>query len=118
MASEISRALDRVGPDASGLDVVAVSVDPKGDTPVAVRAFLRRHRLAGRMSYLVGSERELRPIWRAWYASAQVAGAPASVHTARIVLVDREGRQVGAYSAGTPIPVEDLAADMRALLGS
>jgi protein SCO1/2 len=116
VASEISRALDRLGPAAAGLDVVAVSVDPRGDTPAAVRDFLRRHRLTGRMRYLIGSERELRPIWRAWYAAAQPARAPASVHTARIVLVDRTGRQVGAYSAGVPIPVEDLAADLRTLL--
>jgi protein SCO1/2 len=116
VASEISRALDRLGPTASGLDVVAVSVDPQGDTPRTVRDFLRRHRLTGRMRYIVGSERELQPIWRAWYAAAQPPGELGSVHTARIVLIDRTGRQVGAYSAGIPVSVDDLAADMRALL--
>jgi protein SCO1/2 len=116
VASEISRALDRLGPTASGLDVVAVSVDPQGDTPKTVRDFLRRHRLTGRMRYIVGSERELRPIWRAWYAAAQPPGEPVSVHTARIVLIDRTGRQVGAYSAGIPVSVGDLTADLRALL--
>jgi protein SCO1/2 len=116
VASEISRALDRLGPTASGLDVVAVSVDPRGDTPTTVRDFLRRHRLTGRMRYIVGSKRELQPIWRAWYAAAQPSGEPASVHTARIVLVDRTGRQAGACSAGIPVSVDDLTADMRALL--
>src|SRR5690606_18935698 len=70
-AEQISRALDRVGPAADGIDVVAVSVDPAGDTPAAVRRFLARHRLEGRMRYLIGDEADLRPIWDAWYVSAQ-----------------------------------------------
>lgn len=117
-AEQISRALDRVGPDADGIDVVAVSVDPAGDTPAAVRRFLARHRLEGRMRYLIGDEADLRPIWDAWYVSAQPAGAAQSTHSARIVLVDRDGRQAGAYPAGIPIPLDDLTADIRTLVES
>jgi protein SCO1/2 len=115
-AAEIAGALDRLGDRADQIDVVAVSVDPAGDTPAAVRRFLRRHGLEGRMRYVIGSEARLRPIWGAWYVAAQTAGAARSTHSARVVLVDREGRQAGAYSAGLPISIDDLAADMRALI--
>src|SRR6476661_2828664 len=41
------------------VEMIAVSVDPKGDTPTAVAAFLAAHEMTGRMQYLVGSKREL-----------------------------------------------------------
>jgi protein SCO1/2 len=117
-AQEISAALDRVGPDVAGaIDVVAVSVDPRGDTPAAVRAFLQRHRLTGRMRYIVGSRAELSPLWSRWHVAAQQGPATASAHSARIVLVDRDGRQVGSYAAALPIDIDGLAADIRALTG-
>jgi protein SCO1/2 len=115
-AQAISGALDRAGAAAAKkIDVVAISVDPRHDTPASVRAFLRRHRLTGRMSYIVGSASDLRPLWRAWLIAAQQGSATESVHSARVVLVDREGRQAGSYSAGLPIDIDDLAADIRTL---
>lgn len=114
-AQEIARALDRADAGPGDIDVVAVSVNPAGDTPTSVRAFLARHGLTGRMRYIVGSPAELRPLWRAWLVAAQPGEARSSVHSARVVLVDREGRQAGSYAAGLPIDVSDLAADIRIL---
>lgn len=115
-ANEIAKALDEVGDRADDIDVVAVSVDPSGDTPRAVRAFLRDHGLLGRMKYIVGTAAQLRPLWKDWLIAAQPGGdTTSSVHTARIVLVDRNGKQVGDYSGGLPIPDGDLAADIRTL---
>lgn len=118
IAATISQALDRLGPQADEIDVVAISVDPAGDTPAAVGRFLQRFRLQGRMDYIVGSRAELAPLWKDWLILAQSEDADASVHSARVVLVDRDGRQVGAYSAGIAVPVDDLAADMRTLIDS
>ncbi len=118
VAQEISQALDAVGPRAGEIDVVAVSVDPSGDTASAVRSFLRRHRLVGRMDYIIGTRAELEPLWSSWFVAAQPENAPVSGHSARIVLIDRTGRQVGAYSAGIAIPIADLTADIRALIDS
>lgn len=116
----IREALDRVGPQADGLDVVAVSVDPAGDTPQNVRRFLARHRMEDRMRYLIGSQAELEPIWKAWMVASQPQDGTdqettASLHSARVVLVDREGRQAGAYPAAIPVPIDDLASDIRTL---
>ena len=41
------------------MQIIAVSVDPRGDTPKAVAAFLARHGMTGRMQYLIGSAHEL-----------------------------------------------------------
>jgi protein SCO1/2 len=110
-AQEISIALDRAGPAAArAIDVVAVSVDPEGDTRAA-------HSLTGRMRYIVGTRAELRPLWSRWLIAAQQQGAERSVHSARVVLVDRDGRQVGSYATGLPFDPADLAADIRALTG-
>ncbi len=65
ITEKLKAALDRLG-SGSNVAVVAVSVDPKGDTPRTVRAYLRRHRMAGRMEYLIGSRVQLARVWRAY----------------------------------------------------
>ena len=42
------------------MQIIAVSVDPRGDTPKAVAAFLARHEMTGRMQYLIGSRQGTR----------------------------------------------------------
>src|SRR4051794_40056723 len=78
--------------------VVAVSVDPHGDTPQAVRAFARRHRLPPSFHYAVGDRAQLAPVWRAYFAAAQPAGGGVSAHTAAVWLVDAEGRLRRMYA--------------------
>jgi len=119
ISEQIAAALDDLGDDADDVDVVAVSVDPAGDTPARVRRYLRGHGLEGRMRYIVGSRADLQPLWDAWQISAQPPGQESlSLHSARIVVVDREGRQVGRFSGGLPIPPREIAADVRAVLSA
>ena len=119
IAQQLSAALDEVGAEASEIDVVAVSVDPQGDTPDAVRRYLRGHDLEGRMRYIVGSEADLRSLWSDWQVSRQPQQqASLSLHSARIVLVDRDGEQVGRYPAGLPIPPRHIAEDIRTLISA
>lgn len=118
IAGEISAALDAVGPGTAGqIDTVAISVDPVGDTPREVNAFLAVHHLTGRMNYIIGSQATLQPLWQAWGIRAQPINAIRSTHTALVVLVDRQGREVGTYAGAIPISVPDLAADIRTLTG-
>ena len=66
IASNIGVALNEMGPaKAAKVQVIAVSVDPRGDTPKAVASFLQRHGVAGRMQYLIGSAHELGQVWKA-----------------------------------------------------
>ena len=115
IAATIRGALDRAGPEADAVDVVAVSVDPVGDTPDAVRGFVDKLGLAGRMDYLIGTRAELEPLWQAWLVAGQPEGQPMSAHSARVVLVDRDGRQVGSYAGGVQVPMADLAQDILTL---
>lgn len=108
--------LQRLGADARRVGVVAVSVDPRGDTPAEVRAWLRREREPVQFRYLIGSQAQLAPVWRAWYASPQIAGDPESAHTAIVWLVDARGRLVANVAAGRPFDTAGLAHDVRELL--
>src|SRR5918998_279293 len=62
-AQQVRGALDRLGHD---VPVLAFAVDPPRDTPARARRFLAEQRLAGRMRFLTGPERELRRLWRAF----------------------------------------------------
>jgi protein SCO1 len=74
IVSNMHNALLKLGPQAGKLAIVAVSVDPRGDSPAAVNAFLSAHEMTGRMEYLVGTLSQLAPVWRAY--GVQVQGSP------------------------------------------
>jgi protein SCO1/2 len=116
IGEEIKGALGALGQEAQRLTVVAVSVDPKNDTPAAVRRWLRLHHEPRNFHYLVGTAGDLRPVWKSWHILAQAPGSRQSVHSALIWLIDRSGHQAALVPAGVPIKVSDLAADLRTLI--
>lgn len=113
---QLRETLERLGPDARRVGVVAVSVDPRGDTPEAVRTWLRRQRQPQQFRYLIGSQRELEPVWDAWYAAPQIPGSPESAHTAVVWLVDARGRLAAKVGAGRAFDTAGLARDVRSLM--
>ncbi|MDW5597532.1 SCO family protein [Conexibacter stalactiti] len=116
IGQELRQSLEELGPQAREVAVVAVSVDPRHDTAEAVRTWLRRQRQPENFHYLIGSEQQLAPAWRAFYAAPQVAGNPDSAHTAVVWLIDAQGRLAGKISAGQAFDPAALAADLRTLL--
>jgi protein SCO1 len=74
IVSNLRNAVLRLGSRASKVQIVAVSVDPRGDTPATVKAFLAAHEMTGRMEYLIGSFKELAPVWREY--GVQVEASP------------------------------------------
>lgn len=118
IGSQLRGTLEQLGDAARRVGVVAVSVDPRGDTPATVRAWLKRQREPQQFHYLLGTQQELAPVWRAWYAAPQIPGDPESAHTAIVWIVDAEGRLTAKVPAGQPFDVRGLAHDMRALLSS
>ncbi len=118
IGDELRATLAQLGTAGRSVRVVAVSVDPRGDTPAAVRTWLARHREPSAFHYLVGSEQQLAPVWRAWYAAPQIAGDPDSAHSAVVWLVDRRGRLAAKVSAGAAFDPAALARDVRTLLAS
>jgi protein SCO1 len=111
-AQQIRGALDELGP-ARQVPVLAISVDPRGDTPLHVKRFLVEQRLTSRMRYLTGTRAQLNPIWRAYGIQPQGQGYE---HTASTVIVDGTGRQRVGYLTEQLTP-EALADDLRALSG-
>lgn len=116
IGAQLRDTLHQLGADAARVGVVAVSVDPRGDTPAAVRAWLRREREPAQFHYLIGSQQTLAPVWKAWYASPQVPGDPESAHTAIVWVVDAHGKLVANVPAGQPFDTSGLARDVRTLL--
>lgn len=102
IASNLGVALNRMGPaTASHVKVVAVSVDPRGDNRKSVEAFLKEHRMAGRMDYLLGSAHELARVWKAWsVGSEQDAQNPQLVnHSGLVYGVSASGKVTTLYAA-------------------
>lgn len=113
---ELKQALQRLGPRARDVAVLAVSVDPRGDTRAAVQRWLTRLRMPANFRYLIGSDEQLQPVWRSHYAGPQPRGNPNSAHTASIWLIDRQGRWRTKFSGGVPVAPADITHDLRLLL--
>jgi protein SCO1/2 len=80
------------------VQIIAVSVDPHGDTPTTVARFLAAHEMTGKMQYLIGSEAQLSPVWKAWDVSAAPTTNPDVVdHSALIYGITAQGRIVTIY---------------------
>jgi len=111
----IAEDLKQAMAQAPGARVVAVSVDPRGDTAGAVRSFAAVHRLPRGFRYAIGDRRALAPVWHAYFVSSQLGDPATGTHTAAVWLVDARGRLRGMYPGGAPIAPADVAHDLRAL---
>jgi protein SCO1/2 len=98
-AANFHTALRQLGPQASKVQLVAVSTDPKGDTPKAVNAFLRKHQVTHEMRYLVGSKKELAKVWKAWgIVAKRDPSAPGQVgHSALTYGISASGKVTTLY---------------------
>src|ERR1700691_205046 len=112
ITASLHATLELLGSRASHVQIIAVSVDPRGDTPKAVAAFLARHKMTGRMQYLIGSAHELARVWKAWgVGSERDASQPQFInHTGLVYGISASGRRTTIYAANF-IPAE-LAHDV------
>ena len=94
-------AAKRKLPDPESMEIVAVSVDPKGDTPKAVKTFLRKRLLTGKVTWLVGTRAELRPVWVRYNILVKsLPETPAIIeHASLIYGIDARGRIRVGYPA-------------------
>jgi protein SCO1/2 len=93
------------------LGAVAISVDPKGDTPASVRAFLRAHHLSARFHYVTGTRAQLRPVWAHYHVATLPGPTPVVSHSAFELLVDPQGRERVLYAA--QVRVTDIVHDVQ-----
>jgi protein SCO1 len=103
IVSHLHTAQEELGTQARKLQIIAVSVDPEGDTPKTVKRFLAEHRMTGRMQYLIGSRPRLERTWRAWHieaASKPSKKNPDAVeHSALIYGINGAGKITTLYPA-------------------
>jgi len=101
IASHLHTVLAELGSRAHKVQLIAVSVDPRGDTPGAVAAFLHQHELTGQMQYLIGSGTQLAPVWKEWYVgSSRDIGKPDLVsHSALVYGISASGKLTTIYAA-------------------
>ena len=114
IAQNLNTALRDLGPDGAGVRVLAVSVDPAGDTPANVRKFVQRHRLVESFRYLTGRRSDLQRVWAAYRIG--VENSPQSsftTHSAATYLIDGAGHERVLYTSRA-VPA-DFEHDIRLL---
>jgi len=107
IVSNLAAAQQELGAKARRLQIIAVTVDPKNDTPLAVKHFLAERNATGRMDYLIGSYKQLLPIWKAWGIAVTVNKyEDAEDHTAVVFGITPSDKIVVAYpSSFTPADI-------------
>lgn len=117
LVSKLHTVLELLGAKTKDVQIVAVSVDPIGDTPKTVKAFLAKHQMTGRMDYLIGSRKQLAPIWKEYDISAE--GTPDArespenrtvSHTALIYGITGSGQWLALYNE--PVKPSEMAHDV------
>jgi protein SCO1 len=104
----ISSAVEELGHQ---VPVVAFSVDPAHDTGASVHHFMREQKVTANIRWVLGSSRQLAPIWKGYAVTPQRED---SEHMARIVLIDKQGFQKIGYPLEQTTP-DRIAHDMRLL---
>jgi protein SCO1/2 len=116
--ANLKRVLDQLSPTyLKQVQVVFVTVDPKRDTPERVQEYVDHFNTS--FIGLSGSEQELAKVWAAYgIYRLEVPGASAAGysvdHTARITMIDKNGKMRVSYGFDTPI--DDLVHDVQLLL--
>ena len=114
-AEQFRQAQQRLTSDErEGTIFVAVSVDPRQDTPEAVQAFAKDHGLVKNFVFLIGGAAQLQTVWAAYGIRTETDPSVTEVgHSDAIYLFDRKGRV--RLLVHSNISAGDLANDVKAL---
>lgn len=94
VAEKLHSVVLALGKQAQDVAILAVSMDPKGDTQAAALNFSKVHKLSGNWHFLIGSLNQLSPIWENYSVDAQVATKAGIVnHSTFVYVIDKEGRE-------------------------
>ncbi|MFL5825320.1 MAG: SCO family protein [Thermoleophilaceae bacterium] len=88
---------------------LAISVDPRHDTPASARKFNGEQQVDVR--WVLGSSDQVQKLWRGYAIQPQTT---ASEHQARVVLIDKQGYQHVGYPYGQ-LSADRLAHDIKLL---
>jgi len=114
IAHDLNEVLRDVGAQRRDARVIAVSVDPKYDTPAAVRHFEATYRLLPQFRYLIGSRAQLKRVWQAYNVLVEPRSSDLFGHSTPIYMLDPNG--VPRYSYPSHATPETMVAGVRQLL--
>jgi protein SCO1 len=99
IASALRTTTDKLGAQAKQVQVVAISVDPVGDTPKAVRRYLAVRGVLHRFEYPVGSRRKLAALWAKYHVAAEPDAKLKRLvgHTGIVIGIDAGGKERTYY---------------------
>ena len=115
MAERLHSVMVGLGADARRVGVVAISVDPHGDTVASALNFSQVHHMVNYWHFLVGTQNELAPIWTKYAIDAQSAAATVSMHTAILYVIDKQGHE--RVLLDQDFTTAQLSGDLKTLLG-
>jgi len=125
-AEKLHQTMVALGSNAQKVGVIAISVDPKGDTPATALSFIQTHRLQGYLHYLLGTKAELSPVWSSYaefaapaVSTASAASTPSATsssvsHTTALYVIDQQGRE--RVFLNDDFTAAQLTADLQILL--
>jgi protein SCO1/2 len=116
ITSNLNDALRQLGSKAADVRVLAVSVDPKGDTPKAIKAYEKLHHVVPEFRYLIGTKAELKSVWAKYNVTAVEEDPDLVDHVAYTLLVDRTGKSRVLYDS--QIKSAQVVHDVRLLLAA
>lgn len=115
MAERLHSVMVGLGADAQRVAVVAISVDPRGDSVASALNFSQVHHMVDDWHFLVGTHAELAPIWTKYAIDAQPAAATVSMHTAVLYVIDKQGHERALLDQD--FTTAQLTGDLKTLLG-
>jgi protein SCO1/2 len=111
--SNLSNALDKLGPRAQSVQVVFITVDPHRDTPRQLKTYLASPSFPKRLIGLTGTDTEIANAARAYHVYFHQAGTGATYsvdHTSVVYLMAPDGRFSKPIGFGEP--PADVARDI------
>ncbi len=118
VAQQVRGALDELEshpPARPGVGTIFVSTDPAAPRVRVGRLFAETS-LTGRVEYLTGTAKQLRPVWHAYGVPPASAGKAASEAAVTVLLIDRRGFERVGFGLEQITP-EGLSHDIRLLEG-
>ncbi len=114
IAGNLNLALKTPTAKAAGLTVLAVSVDPKGDTADAVRTYIKERQLLPSFHYLIGTRVQLAPVWSHFHIGVEAQSKSVVAHSSYEFLIDPTGHERLLY--GKEVRPGSIVTDLKTLM--
>ncbi len=119
-AEKLHTVMQNLGSNTQKVAVLAVSLDPKGDTSASVLNFSQAHGMLNYWHYLMGTQAQLSPVWT-FYGLSAMPVTPTTTssgtisHNTALYVIDKQGHErVFLPDSFTP---NQLTTDLKILLG-